>query len=67
MKQEIKRLEKIKTKVFSMYSYTEGINEDLSRRALTDMLKHVSLDIEDITNYIADEIDNLNRLRRSVN
>ena len=67
MKQEIKRLEKIKTKVFSMYSYTEGINEDLSRRALTDMLKHVSLDIEDVTNYIADEIDNLNRLRRSVN
>ena len=45
MKNEIKRLEKIKTKVFSMYSYTEGINDD-------------------ITNYVADEIDSL---KRSIN
>ena len=55
----MQRLEKIKTKVFRMYSYTEGINEDLSKRALIDMLRHVSLDIEDVTNYIADEIENL--------
>ena len=59
MKNEMQRLEKIKTKVFRMYSYTEGINEDLSKRALIDMLRHVSLDIEDVTNYIADEIENL--------
>ena len=57
----MQRLEKIKTKVFSMYSYTEGTNEDLSKRALIDMLRHVSLDIEDVTNYIADEIENLYR------
>ena len=57
----MQRLEKIKTKVFRMYSYTEGINEDLSKRALIDMLRHVSLDIEDVTNYIADEIENLYR------
>ena len=61
MKNEMQRLEKIKTKVFSMYSYTEGTNEDLSKRALIDMLRHVSLDIEDVTNYIADEIENLYR------
>ena len=61
MKNEMQRLEKIKTKVFRMYSYTEGINEDLSKRALIDMLRHVSLDIEDVTNYIADEINNLYR------
>jgi hypothetical protein len=61
MKNEMQRLEKIKTKVFRMYSYTEGINEDLSKRALIDMLRHVSLDIEDVTNYIADEIENLYR------
>ena len=61
MKQEIERLKKIKTKVFRMYAYTEGINEELSKKALISMLKHVSLDIEDITNYIADEIDNLER------
>ena len=64
MKNEIKRLEKIKTKVFSMYSYTEGINDELSNRALIELLKHLSLSIEDITNYIADEIDSL---KRSVN
>jgi len=67
MKNEIKRLEKIKSKVFSMYAYTEGINEDLSKRSLIDMLKHVSLDIENITNYIADEIDNLNRIKHEDN
>mgnify|MGYP003149225963 CR=1 FL=1 len=61
MKQEIKRLEKIKSKVFSMYSHTEGINDELSKLALIDLLKHLSLSIEDITNYIADEIDNLYR------
>ena len=54
MKQEIKRLETIRNKVFRMYSYTEGINEDLSKKALIDMLKHISLDIESVTNYIAD-------------
>ena len=64
MKQEIKRLETIRAKVFRMYSYTEGINEDLSKRALIDMLKHISLDIESVTNYIADEIG---LLERSVN
>ena len=64
MKNEIKRLEKIKTKVFSMYSYTEGINDELSKRALIELLKHLSLSIEDITNYIADEIDSL---KRSIN
>ena len=64
MKNEIKRLEKIKTKVFSMYSYTEGINDELSNRALIELLKHLSLSIEDITNYIADEIDSL---KRSIN
>jgi hypothetical protein len=64
MKNEIKRLEKIKTKVFSMYSYTEGINDELSKRALIELLKHLSLSIEDITNHIADEIDSL---KRSVN
>ena len=64
MRNEIKRLEKIKTKVFSMYSYTEGINDELSKRALIELLKHLSLSIEDITNYIADEIDNL---KRSIN
>ena len=57
MKKEIDRLEKIKLKVFKMYAYTEGINDELNKRALIDMLKHVSLDIEDITNYIADEVD----------
>lgn len=64
MKQEIKRLETIRAKVFRMYSYTEGINEDLSKRALIDMLKHISLDIESVTDYIADEIG---LLERSVN
>ena len=64
MKNEINRLEKIKLKVFKMYAYTEGINDELNKRALIDMLKHVSLDIEDITNYIADEI---NTLERSIN
>ena len=64
MKQEINRLEKIKLKVFKMYAYTEGINDELNKRALIDMLKHVSLDIEDITNYIADEVD---ILKRSIN
>ena len=64
MKQEIKRLENIRTKVFRMYAYTEGINEDLSKKALIDMLKHISLDIESVTNYIADEIG---LLERSVN
>jgi hypothetical protein len=64
MKNEIKRLEKIKTKVFSMYSYTEGINDELSKRALIELLKHLSLSIEDITNHIADEIDSL---KRSIN
>jgi hypothetical protein len=64
MKNEIKRLEKIKTKVFSMYSYTEGINDGLSNRALIELLKHLSLSIEDITNYVADEIDSL---KRSIN
>ena len=64
MKQEIKRLETIRAKVFMMYSYTEGINEDLSKRALIDMLKHISLDIESVTDYIADEIG---LLERSVN
>ena len=64
MKNEIKRLEKIKTKVFSMYSYTEGINDELSNRALIELLKHLSLSIEDITNYVADEIDSL---KRSIN
>ena len=64
MKNEIKRLEKIKTKVFSMYSYTEGINDELSKRALIELLKHLSLSIEDITNYVADEIDSL---KRSIN
>jgi len=64
MRNEIKRLEKIKTKVFSMYSYTEGINDELSKRALIELLKHLSLSIEDITNYVADEIDSL---KRSIN
>ena len=64
MKNEIKRLEKIKTKVFSMYSYTEGINDELGKRALIELLKHLSLSIEDITNDIADEIDSL---KRSIN
>jgi hypothetical protein len=64
MRNEIKRLEKIKTKVFSMYSYTEGINDELSKRALIELLKHLSLSIEDITNHIADEIDSL---KRSIN
>ena len=64
MKNEIKRLEKIKTKVFSMYSYTEAINDELGKRALIELLKHLSLSIEDITNYIADEIDSL---KRSIN
>ena len=64
MKNEIKRLEKIKTKVFSMYSYTEGINDELSKRAVIELLKHLSLSIEDITNHIADEIDSL---KRSIN
>ena len=64
MRNEIKRLEKIKTKVFSMYSYTEGINDELSNRALIELLKHLSLSIEDITNHIADEIDSL---KRSIN
>ena len=64
MKNEIKRLEKIKTKVFSMYSYTEVINDELGKRALIELLKHLSLSIEDITNYIADEIDSL---KRSIN
>ena len=64
MKNEIKRLEKIKTKVFSMYSYTEVINDELGKRALIELLKHISLSIEDITNYIADEIDSL---KRSIN
>ena len=64
MKNEIKRLEKIKTKVFSMYSYTEGINDELRKRALIELLKHLSLSIEDITNHIADEIDSL---KRSIN
>ena len=64
MKNEIERLEKVKKKVFSMYSYTEGINDELSNRALIELLKHLSLSIEDITNHIADEIDSL---KRSVN
>ena len=64
MKKEIDRLEKIKLKVFKMYAYTEGINDELNKRALIVMLKHVSLDIEDITNYIADEVDTL---KRSIN
>ena len=64
MKNEIIRLEKIKTKVFNMYSYTEGINDELSKLALIELLKHLSLSIEDITNHIADEIDSL---KRSVN
>ena len=64
MKNEINRLEKIRLKVFKMYAYTEGINDELNKRALIDMLKHVSLDIEDITNYIADEVD---ILKRSIN
>ena len=64
MKNEIIRLEKIKKKVFSMYSYTEGINDELSNRALIELLKHLSLSIEDITNHIADEIDSL---KRSIN
>jgi len=64
MRNEIERLEKIKTKVFSMYSYTEGINDELSNRALIELMKHLSLSIEDITNYVADEIDSL---KRSIN
>ena len=64
MKKEIDRLEKIKLKVFKMYAYTEGINDELNKKALIDMLTHVSLDIEDITNYIADEVD---ILKRSIN
>ena len=47
-----------------MYTYTESYNEDLSKRVLIDMLKHISLDIESVTNYIADEIG---LLERSVN
>ena len=64
MKKEIDRLEKIKLKVFKMYAYTEGFNDELNKKALIDMLTHVSLDIEDITNYIADEVD---ILKRSIN
>ena len=64
MKHEIKRLEKIKNMVFRMYTYTESYNEDLSKRVLIDMLKHLSLDIEEITNHISDEI---NTLKQSVN
>ena len=64
MKNEIERLEKGKKKVFSMYSYTEGINDELSKLALIELLKHLSLSIEDITNHIADEIDSL---KQSIN
>tara|TARA_R110000787_G_scaffold152168_1_gene265970 strand:+ start:1035 stop:1229 length:195 start_codon:yes stop_codon:yes gene_type:complete len=64
MKNEIERLEKVKKKVFSMYSYTEGINDELSKLALIELLKHLSLSIEDITNHIADEIDSL---KQSIN
>tara|TARA_R100000742_G_C4234260_1_gene55176 strand:+ start:234 stop:428 length:195 start_codon:yes stop_codon:yes gene_type:complete len=64
MKKEIERLNKIKLKVFKMYAHTEGINSEMNKKELVNLLKHVSFDIEDITNYIADEID---FLKRSIN
>ena len=58
MKKTINTLEKIKDQVTAMYSYTEGINMEMSKESLVSLLNNVSLEIEKVTNHISNEIEN---------
>ena len=58
MKKTINTLEKIKDQVTAMYSYTEGINMEMSKESLVSLLNNVSLEIEKVTNHISSEIEN---------
>jgi len=49
---EIQKLEILKDRVTTIYSLTEGVNEELSKKALIDLLSHVSLSVEVITGLI---------------
>jgi len=64
IKQEIERLEKIRMMVVRLYSYTEGANEEVSKKTLINMFKELSFDIEDINNHILDEVS---EIKKSVN
>ena len=64
IKQEIERLEKIRMMVVRLYSYTEGANEEVSKKTLMNMFKELSFDIEDINNHILDEVS---EIKKSVN
>ena len=46
MKNEIKRLKKINNMIISMYTYTEGITQDVARDQLVEYLIKLSFDIE---------------------
>jgi len=64
IKQEIERLEKIRMMVVRLYSYTEGISEEIDKKTLINMFKELSFDIEDINNRILDEVS---EIKKSVN
>lgn len=61
IKKEISRLRKIRIMVLRLYSYTEGIDEKLSKKTLMNLLKELSFDIEDINNYIIDEVSEIKK------
>ena len=61
IKQEIERLEKIRMMVVRLYSYTEGANEEVSKKTLINMFKELSFDIEDINNHILDEVSEIKK------
>tara|TARA_R100000329_G_scaffold82583_2_gene70296 strand:+ start:665 stop:859 length:195 start_codon:yes stop_codon:yes gene_type:complete len=61
MKGEIKRLEKIKNMVISMYTYTESITQDTTRDQLEEYLIKLSFDIESTSNFILDEIKDIKK------
>jgi len=61
IKQEIERLEKIRMMVVRLYSYTEGANEEVSKKTLINMFKELSFDIEDINNRILDEVSEIKK------
>ena len=61
IKQEIERLEKIRMMVVRLYSYTEGVNEEVNEKTLRNMLKELSFDIEDINNRILDEVSEIKK------
>lgn len=61
MKNEIKRLKKINNMIISMYTYTEGITQDVARDQLVEYLIKLSFDIESTSNFILDEINDLKK------